>query len=300
MQKAMPPFKSLLAFDAAARLGSFSKAAEELSLTQSAVSQQLLKLEESVGQSLFFRNGKGVGLTAAGELLHETVRETLARLAAGLDRIEPYKSKESLLIACPADFAQGWLMPRMDAMRREHPGIEIWFITERPVREIDRIDVDLVISRRPIHTADVECAALLEDYSVALCGPKTAQEIGKIPYPKVLEKSPILMLESEPQWGDRLSATALKKVQITRGATLDDSRLLLEATIREQGISFMSHAVAAQAIREKRVHMLSQVPTVSRQRFWLMRTRLTPRTPFANVAFQWLLNASRSASPPST
>lgn len=293
MQKALPPFKSLLAFDAAARLGSFSKAAEELSLTQSAVSQQLLKLEESVGQSLFFRNGKGVGLTAAGELLHETVRETLARLSAGLDRIEPYKSKESLLIACPPDFAQGWLMPRVDAMRRDHPGIEIWFITERPVREIDRIDVDLVISRRPIHTADVECAPLLEDYSVALCGPQTARKIGQTPYPKVLECAPLLMLESEPQWGDKLSATALRKVRITRGATLDDSRLLLEATIREQGISFMSHAVAAQAIQEKRVQMLSQIPTVSRQRYWLMRTRLTPRTPFANLAFQWLLNASR-------
>ena len=296
MHKALPPFKGLLAFDAAARLGSFSKAAEELSLTQSAVSQQLLKLEESVGQSLFFRNGKGVGLTAAGELLHETVRETLTRLTAGLERIEPYKSKESLLIACPADFAQGWLMPRVDAMRRDHPGVEIWFITGRAVREIDRIDVDLVISRRPIHTADVECAPLLEDYSVALCGPQTAQKIGQTPYPKVLECAPLLMLEGEPQWGDRLSAAALKKVRITRGATLDDSRLLLEATMREQGISFMSHAVAMQAIQEKRVQMLPQIPTVSRQRFWLMRTRLTPRTPFANLAFQWLLKASRASA----
>jgi LysR family glycine cleavage system transcriptional activator len=295
MSKALPPFKSLLAFDAAARLGSFSRAAEELSLTQSAVSQQLLKLEELVGQSLFFRNGRGVGLTAAGELLHETVRETLARLTAGLDRIEPYKSKESLLVACPADLAQGWLMPRMEAMRRAHPGIEIWFITGRPVREIDRIDVDLVISNRPIHTADVECAPLLEDYAVALCGAQTAKTIGLIPYPKVLASAPLLMLESEPQWGERLSAPALKKIRVTRGATLDDSRLLLEATIREQGISFMSHAVAAQAIAEKRVVMLAQVPTVSRQRFWLMRTRLTPRTPFANLAFQWLLNASRVA-----
>jgi LysR family glycine cleavage system transcriptional activator len=294
MSKALPPFKSLVAFDAAARLGSFSRAAEELSLTQSAVSQQLLKLEELVGQSLFFRKGRGVGLTAAGELLHETVRETLARLSAGLDRIEPYKSRESLLLACPPDFAQGWLMPRVDALRKEHPGIEVWFITERAVREIDRIDVDLVISRRPIHTADVECAPLLEDYAVALCGARTAQSIVAIPYPKVLASAPLLMLESEPQWGERLSAPALKKIRITRGATLDETRLLLEATIREQGISFMSHAVAAQAIAEKRVVMLPQVPTVSRQRYWLMRTRLTPRTPFANLAFQWLLNASRS------
>ena len=292
MSQPLPPFKSLVAFDAAARLGSFSRAAEELSLTQSAVSQQLLKLEESLGQSLFFRNGRGVGLTAAGELLHETVRETLSRLSAGLDRIEPYKSTDSLLIACPADFAQGWLLPRLDAMRRDHPGVEIWLITANTVREIDRIDVDLVISRRPIHTADVECAALVEDYAVGLCGPQTAKRIGDTPYPKVLEKVPLLMLESEPQWDGRLSTPALKKLRITRGATMDDSRLLLEATMREQGISLMSHTIAEQALREQRVVMLTQIPTVSRQRFWLMRSRLTPRTPFANQAFQWLLKAT--------
>lgn len=295
MSKPLPPFKSLVAFDAAARLGSFSRAAEELSLTQSAISQQLLKLEESLGQSLFVRNGKGVALTGAGELLHETVRETLSRLSAGLDRIEPYKSQDSLLIACPADFAQSWLLPRMDALRRAHPGVEIWFITSKDMREIDRIDVDLVISRRPIHTADVECAALVEDYSVGLCGPQTALRIGTTPYPKVLEKAPLLLLESEPQWGGKLSAPALKKLRITRGATMDDSRLLLEATMREQGISLMSHALAEQAILEKRVVMLPQIPTVSRQRFWLMRSRLTPRTPFANQAFQWLLQVARPA-----
>jgi LysR family glycine cleavage system transcriptional activator len=255
----------------------------------------LLKLEESLGQSLFVRNGKGVALTGAGELLHETVRETLSRLSAGLDRIEPYKSQDSLLIACPADFAQNWLLPRMDAMRRAHAGVEIWFITNKDLREIDRIDVDLVISRRPIHTADVECAALVEDYSVGLCGPQTAMRIGTTPYPKVLEKAPLLLLESEPQWGGKLSAVALKKLRITRGATMDDSRLLLEATMREQGISLMSHALAEQAILEKRVVMLSQIPTVSRQRFWLMRSRLTPRTPFANQAFQWLLQVARQA-----
>ena len=104
MNAPIPPFKSLLAFDSAARLGSFSQAAEELSVTQSAISQQLFKLEELLGQKLFVRKGKGVELTAAGELLHETVRETLARLSAGLDRIAPYKNKNSLLISCQQDF----------------------------------------------------------------------------------------------------------------------------------------------------------------------------------------------------
>lgn len=294
MATSIPPFKSLLSFDAAARLGSFSEAAEELSITQSAVSQQLIKLEELLGQKLFFRKGKGVGLTAAGELLHETVGETLKRLSAGLDRIAPYKSKESLLIACPPDFAHGWLIPRLEKLHHSLPKIEVWLITEKEVREIDRIDVDLVVSRRPIHTADVECAPLLQDYAIAVCGAALHRSIGKTPYPKVLASAPLLMLESEPEWGGRLVHPDLKKLKLRRSATIDDPRLLLEACIRNHGIAMISHVLASEALAEKRLVMLAQVPSVSQSRLWLMRTRLTPRTPYANQAFQWLVQEAHS------
>lgn len=289
MSKSLPPFKYLVAFDAAARLGSFSRASEELSLTQSAISQQLLKLEEILGQSLFFRNGKGVKLTAAGELLYETVRETLSRLSSGLGRIEPYKTSDSVLIACPPDFAQGWLMPRLAQLRSIYPAIEVWIMTEKEVREIDRIDVDLVISRRPIHTADVECTALLEDRSVAICGMQIAQRISHMPYPKLLEKAPVLLLEGEPAWGGKLSSDELKDLQLVRGATIDDSRMLLEAVIQGLGIGFLSDVLASQAIKDGKVKVLTQVPARSLPRLWMMRSRLAPRTPMANLVFNWML-----------
>lgn len=294
MSARLPPFKQLLAFDAAARLGSFSRAAEELCLTQSAVSQQLLKLEESLGQRLFLRQGKGVVLTAAGEVLHRTVAESLARLTSGLDRIEPYKSRDSVLIACPPDFAHGWLIPRLDQLKFQHPKLEVWLITEREVREIDRIDVDLVISRRPIHTTDVECTALLEDASVAVVGARTAERIGHLPFPRVLEAAPVLLLESEPAWGDRLLDSALKGRRIVRGATIDDARLLLEAVTRDLGIGLVSRVLASQALSEGRVVALQQVKPTSLPRLWLMRTRLTPRTPLADQTFQWLRQAAQA------
>ena len=290
MSKPLPPFKYLIAFDAAARLGSFSKTSEELSLTQSAISQQLLKLEELLGQSLFFRNGKGVTLTAAGELLYETVRETLSRLSTGICRIEPYKSSDSVLIACPPDFAQGWLMPRLGKLKLIYPAIEVWIMTEKDVREIDRIDVDLVISRRPIHTDYVECVALLEDSSVGICGVQTAQRIRHFSYPKLLEKAPLLLLEGEPTWGGRLTGDEFKDLQLTRGATIEDSRILLEAVIHELGIGFVSSALANQAVKEGKVKVLSQIPAKSLPRLWLMRSRLAPRTLVANEVFNWLLN----------
>lgn len=294
MNRRLPPFNQLVAFEAAARWGSFSRAAQELNLSQSAVSQQLIKLEAALGQQLFFRRGTGVVLTAAGEVLVQTVGETLTRLSSGLARIEPYKNRDSVLIACPPDFAHGWLVPRLDQLKLQHPKLEVWLITGREVREIDRIDVDLVVSRRPIHTADVECAPLLEDASVAVVGARTAQRIARLPFPRVLEAAPVLLLETEPAWGDRLLDPALKGRRIVRGATIDDARLLLDAVQRELGIGLVSQVLAAQALQEGKVVALSQVAPTSLPRLWLMRTRLAPRTPLADQAYQWLRQAAQA------
>ena len=288
-----PPLKTLMAFEASGRLGSFSEAADELSLTQSAVSQQIKKLENFAGQRLFFRKGSGVRLTAAGELLHETVKGMLEQLGAGFDRIEPYKNQDSVLLVCPVDFAHGWLMSRLAHMRKLRPAVEVWVITRREVREIDRIDVDLIVSRRPIHTADVECVPLLEDSSVAICGRELAASLTRATFPAVLGRAPLLLLEDEPDWGGMLHKSRLKDRRLLRAATIDDSCVLLDAVERNLGIGYVSRILADSALAAGRVAALPAIPATSRPRLWLMRTRLKPRTPIADFAFNWLREASR-------
>lgn len=282
------PFRSLVAFEAAARLGSVSRAADELNLTQSAVSQRVLKLEAFVGQRLFLRHGQGVELTGAGELLLATTRETLERLRIGLQRIAPYKNKASLLLACPADFAIGWLMPRLRDLRDLNPALEVWLMPERELTTIDRIDVDLIVSRKPLHTADVECVPLLEDRSIAVCGPQTALHLGAAPWPKLLEKAPLLLWEGEPEWGGLLSAVAIKPARLRRAATIQDERLLLDAVEQELGIAYLPEVLTTHSLRSGRCVRLDAVPTRPRSRLWLMRSRLTARTPIADRAFDWL------------
>lgn len=284
------PFASLVAFEATARLGSVSRAADELNLTQSAVSQRVLKLEAHVGQRLFLRHGHGVKLTGAGELLLATTRDTLDRLRAGFERIEPYRNKASLLLACPADFAQGWLLPRLGALRALHDGMEVWLMSEREISDIDRIDVDLVVSRRPLHRSDVECVPLLTDASVAVCGPRTAEKLARQAFPKLLEKAPLLFLEREPGWAGLLDTPACQGLRIRRGATFEDERLLLDAVLQEQGIAWLPRVLVAAAVADGRAVVLAQVPEAPRASLWLMRSRLTPRTPLANTAFGWLLD----------
>src|SRR5471032_2373506 len=153
MNKRLPPLQSLLAFDASARLGSLSKAALELSLTQSAISHQIQNLEAWVGQALFSRIGRGVKLTAAGELFKLTVDSALKTLREGRERIEPYRNPDSVIIACGSAFASGWLMPRLRLLRQRHPSLEVWLATRDQLREIDRIDVDLIIGEQQLASA---------------------------------------------------------------------------------------------------------------------------------------------------
>ena len=282
-----PPFSGLVAFEATARLGSMSAAADELDLTQSAISQRVLKLEAHVGQRLFVRQGHGVRLTGAGELLMETATDTLQRLRAGLARIEPYRNKQSLLLACPFDFAHGWLMPRLEALRAAHGGLEVWVMSERDINAIDRIDVDLVVSRRPLQGADIECVPLLQDRAVAVCGAALGDKLQGVAFPRVLDKAPLLFLESAPEWGGVIPP-ATGRTARRRAATIQDERLLLEAAERGAGIAYVSQVLAADALASGRCVHLAQVPASARPPLWAMRSRLTPRTPMADRVFDWL------------
>lgn len=288
------PYAALAAFEATARLGSVSRAAAELHLTQSAVSQRLLKLEAFVGQRLFVRHGHGMRLTGAGELLVQTTRETLGRLRTGLARIEPYRNKASLLLACPADLAQSWLLPRLPALRRLHPALEVWMMSDAEVAAIDRVDVDLMISRRHLGGPDVECVPLLEDRNVAVCGPQWALKIGKAAWPRLLEKVPLLLLEREPEWGGLLSGLS-SSLRLRRAATIQDDRLVLGAAEHELGLAYLSHWLVDSALAAGRLAVVPQVPVTARARIWLARSRLTPRTPLANQAFDWLLAEAAAA-----
>ena len=281
------PFAGLVAFEATARLGSMSAAADELDLTQSAISQRVLKLEAHVGQRLFVRQGHGVRLTGAGELLMETAADTLQRLRAGFARIEPYRNKQSLLLACPFDFAHGWLMPRLEALRAAHGGLEVWVMSERDITAIDRIDVDLVVSRRPLQGADIDCVPLLQDRAVAVCAAALGEKLRGVAFPKVLDKAPLLFLESAPEWGGALPPAAVRSVR-RRAATIQDERLLLDAAERGAGIAYVSQVLAADALASGRCVQLAQVPASPRPPLWAMRSRLTPRTPMADRGFEWL------------
>lgn len=288
MDNRLPPLQSLLAFEAAARLGGISRAAVELSLTQSAITHQIHNLEAWVGQQLFSRVGRGVKLTAAGELFSHTVRATLKTLRDGRERIEPYRNQDSVLLACPPDFASGWLMPRLRQLRTRHPSMEVWLLTQDELREIDRIDVDLIISTQELKSPEMLSIEWLQDQALAVCGSETSVSLGTLRFPKVLLAAPLIMDEHFPEWAPWLSSYELNT---QRGITLEDSRLQLQAAQDELGIAMVSQLVANAALQSGRVVHLPRIPTFPLPSMWLSKSKLPPRTPAVEVVFDWLCSS---------
>lgn len=135
----------LRAFDAVARHLNFRAAAEELSLTQSAVSRQIQGLEDEVGMPLFLRHTRAVELTSAGTLLLRATGVALERLDAAVRQIRQSAGRRSVAITTWASFASMWLIPRLEAFQREHPDIDIRIDAADAAVDLATADVDLAL-----------------------------------------------------------------------------------------------------------------------------------------------------------
>lgn len=135
----------LRAFEAVARLLNFRAAAEELSLTQSAVSRQIQALEDEIGTALFLRHTRAVELTGAGSVLLRATGSALERIDAAVRQIRQSAGRRSVAITTWASFASMWLIPRLEAFQREHPDIDIRIDATDVAVDLSTADVDLAL-----------------------------------------------------------------------------------------------------------------------------------------------------------
>ncbi len=141
----LPSLDFLRGFEAAGRRLSFTLAAEELFVTQSALSRQVKALEDALGMPLFERRHRALVLTRAGESFHRTVTEKLRDLAAAADALRAGQREPSLTVSTTVSFASLWLIPRLAAFRRAFPGTEVYVSADDRVVDLARGDVDVAV-----------------------------------------------------------------------------------------------------------------------------------------------------------
>ncbi|MFF7707771.1 LysR substrate-binding domain-containing protein [Pseudomonas sp. NPDC007930] len=171
LRRRLPPLTALVVFEAAARLQSFTLAAQEMCITQAAVSRQIRQLEEHLGNPLFIRNHRSVALTTAGQRLFGAVDESLERIAQASTEIRGDAS-DAVTIAATICMSTYWLMPRLDAFQQEHPNVALrLFALDREV-DLRAENVDMAItcgSEGQRH--GVRMAHLMDEELVPLCSP---------------------------------------------------------------------------------------------------------------------------------
>jgi LysR family transcriptional regulator, glycine cleavage system transcriptional activator len=189
---------SLRGFESAARHLSFTVAAEELHLTQSAVSRQIASLEREVGQRLFVRKTRALTLTSSGERLLRSVRQVLVSVDRTVDEIRGQTAAPRVVVTTYPSFASMWLVPRLAAFQREHPGIEIRIDADGRRVDLEAEGVDLALRRSRKDDAPDRAVHLLnEDVSPALSTELLNRYGGRLQSPQQLASLPLIEIEED-------------------------------------------------------------------------------------------------------
>jgi LysR family transcriptional regulator, glycine cleavage system transcriptional activator len=235
MPSSLPPLKALRAFEAAARTCSFTRAAEELNVTQTAISHQVKVLEEWIGFRLFRRLNNALVLTEKGELYVPTVREAFDRIRESTDELKGVDAGAVLTISALPNFALRWLMPRLPRFQARHPAIRIKLITATRALEAlpDEIDVAIRLDGEAAH---LPFEPLFSGSMFPVMHPGLQEE--GLRTPADLRRFTLLhVLNALTDWPLWLTAAGIKRVDTEAGPKFDSYALATEAACYRWGVA---------------------------------------------------------------
>lgn len=242
MARKLPPLNSLRAFEAAARHLSFTKAADELNVTQAAISHQIKGLEEYLGVALFQRRNKAVLLTEAGQLCLPGLRDGFDRLADAIGRIRARENENLVSVTTTPPFAAKWLVPRLNRLRKVHPDMEVRIDSSTHVIDLSREQIDLAIRYGAGIYAGLQSDLLLPIETFPVCSPRLLEGAHPLREPDDLRHHTLLhteWLSSESNvtdWRMWLLAAGIRDIDWNRGPQFNDDGVAIQAAIEGQGV----------------------------------------------------------------
>lgn len=237
----LPPLQTLRAFESAARLASFTRAAAELSVTQGAVSRQIRNLEQRLGVALFTRGDRGVRMTHAGVRYETAVREALEGVARATAEIAVGMGSGPLTVGATSAIASLWLMPRLTGFQRSEPDLDIRVLASD--RDLERAseEVDLVIehARRPLTGEGVR--RLFDEEIVPVCSPEYLRGRAAPGCAEELVRETLLALDDDHPdwmgWTEWLAGAGVAGGPARRPVRINNYPALLQAAVAGQGIA---------------------------------------------------------------
>lgn len=288
----LPPLQTLRAFEAAARLQSFTRAAAELSVTQGAVSRQIRNLEQRLGITLFLRGDRGVRLTPLGQQYFQAVNESLLRLARATAEVALGQEGGPITVGATNAVASLWLMPRLTGFRQAEPELEIRVLASDERFDRMREDVDLLIeyARRPL--AGEAVTPLFREEVMPVCSPDYLR--GRTPprAPGDLLGETLLVLDDDHPdwmgWGEWLQQFGIEIGTPRRPVRVNSYPALLQAALAGQGVALGWRHLVDDFLAAGTLVPLLPAPSAGAGGFYLRLTHPVPAdSPVARLR-QWL------------
>lgn len=254
MSRRLPPLNAVRAFEAASRNTSFSRAAEELSVTQGAISRHVAGLEDWLGVKLFLRSGRGVELTSKGATFARIVRASLDQLELGSRQLRERPDESTLRLKLPPTFAIRWLMPRLAHFHARNRRIDVQITTSHQPVDFAREDVDACIhsdSQPPRHA---HWHRLFGERLLAVCSPRLLEHGSRLTHPRDLSNHVLICSLHRPRdWPMWLAAAGLSDVDANNGMKVENSALAYQAAIEGVGVVVAQRSFVEDDLREGRL-----------------------------------------------
>jgi LysR family glycine cleavage system transcriptional activator len=260
MRLDLPPLNALRTFEAAARLLNFSRAAEELHVTPSAVSHQVKDLEERIGVPLFLRARKSMSLTDAGEILLQGAHAAFGALSRAMNDVHALAHAPVLTVSVPPSVAMKWLVPRLDTFRRRHPDIDVRISTDTELPDLLSGDVDVAVHYGSGDYPGLEAELLVENSVAPMCSPQFMEGDSPLRRPEDLSRFTLLHDTGGDEfgnpaydWGTWLNTHGVANVDATLGLRFNTSADVLNAAVAGAGVAIGKTALAVDDLKSGRL-----------------------------------------------
>ena len=293
MTPRIPPMQALRAFEAAASLGSLTKAADALSLTHGAISHQIKSLEATLGVRLVERAGRGIRVTDAGARLAARIRTALGDLAVAIREASERTNARRLRVSVTPSFAARWLLPRLGSFIRQYPDVDLDVRAGSALADFQRDDVDVAIRWGLGQWPGVKAEELLRDVFFPVCSPR----LPNLPrIPSDLARHTLLRSDDE-FWKPWFDAVGLDWPEPERGPIFNDSSLMLQAAVEVQGIALARASLIGSDIRNGLLVRLFDIDVRGPRRYYLVYPPRMADAPKLALFRAWLRDEIATQTP---
>ncbi|ESR24526.1 LysR family transcriptional regulator [Lutibaculum baratangense] len=284
------PLNGLRAFEVAARQGSFTRAAIELRVTQAAVSQQISRLEDLLGVTLFTRTSNGLVLTDEGAALHPVLTRNFDEIGDVLDRFLDGRYRETLHLGVVTTFAAGWLVERLPAFVAGHPGISLRLFTNNNRVDIAKEGLHMAIRFGDGDWPGLIAVPLFEAPLSPLCAPELAARLRD---PADLAGQTLFRSYRADEWAMWFAAADAACPDL-QGPVFDSSVAMAELAAAGLGVALLPALMFRRQLSEGRLAR-PFAAEIATGRYWLTRPRNKPPSPAMRAVESWLVEESGRA-----